>query len=48
LKKAASDRQKSEVISGLNRLIGENEMGRLSKVLAIAHADQPMPEGFAG
>jgi NADH dehydrogenase [ubiquinone] 1 alpha subcomplex assembly factor 7 len=48
LKKAASDRQKSEVISGLNRLIGENEMGRLFKVLAIAHADQPMPEGFAG
>ena len=43
---AASDRQKSEVISGLNRLISEDEMGTLFKVLAIAHPDQPVPEGF--
>ncbi len=44
--KAASTRQKSEVISATNRLIGEDEMGTLFKVLAIAHPDQPVPEGF--
>ena len=43
---AASTRQKVDVQSGLNRLIGEDEMGTLFKVLAITHPDQPKPEGF--
>lgn len=46
LKKAASTGQKTAVITGLNRLIGTAEMGTLFKVLAIAHPDQPVPEGF--
>ncbi len=43
---AASTRQKADVQSSLNRLIGEDEMGTLFKVLAITHPDQPKPEGF--
>ena len=48
LKKTASVRQRSEVISGLNRLIGIREMGNLYKVLAITNPKQPVPEGFNG
>jgi NADH dehydrogenase [ubiquinone] 1 alpha subcomplex assembly factor 7 len=46
LKKAASTGQVPEVLSALNRLIGEDEMGTLFKVLAITHPDMPVPEGF--
>ncbi|MBT5939512.1 MAG: class I SAM-dependent methyltransferase [Rhodospirillaceae bacterium] len=46
LKKIASTGQMNEVFSGLNRLIGEDEMGTLFKVLALTHPDMPMPEGF--
>jgi len=48
LKDAASTRQKADIISSLNRLIGADEMGTLFKVLAITHPDQPIPEGFNG
>tara|TARA_B100000315_G_scaffold209813_1_gene205759 strand:+ start:651 stop:1739 length:1089 start_codon:yes stop_codon:yes gene_type:complete len=48
LRDAASTRQKTEIISSLNRLIGADEMGTLFKVLAITHPDQPIPEGFSG
>jgi len=43
---ATSTRQKADVQSSLNRLIGADEMGTLFKVLAITHPDQPKPEGF--
>ena len=46
LKNVASTRMKSEVLAGLNRLIGINEMGNLFKVLAITKPDQNYLEGF--
>jgi len=46
LKNLASTRQKSEVLTGLNRLIGADEMGNLFKVMAITHPSQMSPEGF--
>ena len=46
LKNLASTRQKSEVLTSLNRLIGANEMGDLFKVMAITHPDEMVPEGF--
>ena len=47
LKNSASTRQKSEVLTGLNRLIGTDEMGNLCKVMAIVHPDHLFPEGFS-
>ena len=44
--KLASTRVKSEVLTGLNRLIDVNEMGNLFKVLAIIQPSQTCPEGF--
>ena len=46
LKNLASTRQKSEVLTSLNRLIGADEMGNLFKVMAITHPDQMALEGF--
>ena len=46
LKDLASTRQKSEVLTSLNRLIGGDEMGDLFKVMAITHLDQISIEGF--
>ena len=41
-----SPRQTGEILAALKRLIDDSEMGSLFKVLAIAHPDQPRPEGF--
>jgi SAM-dependent MidA family methyltransferase len=46
LKSSSSTRLKSEVLTGLNRLIGIKEMGNLFKVLAIIQPTQTCPEGF--
>jgi NADH dehydrogenase [ubiquinone] 1 alpha subcomplex assembly factor 7 len=46
LKRVASIRQQSDIITGLNRLIGADEMGSLFKAFVLAHPDQPVPEGF--
>ncbi|MEE2999331.1 MAG: SAM-dependent methyltransferase [Pseudomonadota bacterium] len=46
LKNFASTRQKSDVLMGLNRLIGADEMGNLFKVMAVIHPDQKFPDGF--
>ena len=46
LKEVASTRQKSEVLTSLNRLIGVDEMGDLFKVMAITHLDPLSIEGF--
>ena len=40
--------QTAEIFNSLKRLIDDTGMGSLFKVLAIAHPDQPCPEGFAG
>ena len=48
LKTSASICQRSDILAGLNRLIGVDEMGDLFKVLAITPPDQPVPEGFRG
>jgi NADH dehydrogenase [ubiquinone] 1 alpha subcomplex assembly factor 7 len=46
LKKMASIREQSDIITGVNRLIGTEEMGSLFKVFVITHPDQLVPEGF--
>ncbi len=46
LRTTASIHQRSDILAGLKRLIGVDEMGDLFKVLAITHPDQPVPEGF--
>ena len=42
----ASARQKMHLYTGLKRLIGQNEMGELFKVLALSHPEGQPPEGF--
>lgn len=42
----AGERQKAQVISGLERLMSIDGMGDLFKVLALTGADHPKPEGF--
>ena len=42
----ASTRQKWNIQTGLKRLIDENEMGVLFKVLALSHTEVVPPEGF--
>ena len=46
LESVATSRQKEDVREALERLTSADEMGTLFKVLAIAHPDQPRPEGF--
>lgn len=42
----ANDRQKIDIISGLDRLLSFEQMGDLFKVLCLAAPDHPKPEGF--
>ncbi len=46
LSRTASDEQRDDIASALKRLIAEDEMGTLFKVLALAHPAQPIPPGF--
>ena len=46
LKNLASTRQKSEVLTSLDRLVGSDKMGNIFQVMAITHPDQKQPEGF--
>ena len=46
LKKAASTEQKRDIETALERLTGDDTMGRLFKVIALSHPDLPEPEGF--
>ena len=46
LEKTANDRQKQELRNGLNRLMNDNEMGELFKVIALAPKNFPSLEGF--
>lgn len=45
---ARTNPARADTITGQrDRLVGEAQMGRLFKVLAVRHADWPMPAGFA-
>ena len=46
LEKTANDHQKQELRNGLNRLMNDNEMGELFKVIALAPKNFPSLEGF--
>ena len=46
LMKAASTLQKRGIETALERLTGNDTMGRLFKVIALSHPDLPEPEGF--
>ena len=48
LKEKAMSRQRRLIDSAVERLAGREEMGGLFKVLAISHADCPMPAPFEG
>ena len=46
LEKTANVHQKQELRNGLNRLMNDNEMGELFKVIALAPKNFPSLEGF--
>ena len=46
LSRKATDEQRDDIAMALKRLIHEDEMGNLFKVLALAHPAQPTPPGF--
>ena len=46
LMKAASAEQKKDIETALERLTGDDTMGRLFKVIGLSHPDLPEPEGF--
>ena len=46
LMKAASAEQKRDIETALERLTGDDAMGRLFKVIALSHPDAPEPGGF--
>ena len=46
LRRKASPEQRSSLESGCARLVGEEAMGDLFKVLALTPADGPVPPGF--
>ena len=46
LEKNANDHQKKDLRIGLNRLMGDNEMGSLFKVIALSSKNFPSLEGF--
>ena len=48
LKEKAMSRQKRLIDSAVERLAGRDQMGALFKVLALTHADCPMPAPFEG
>jgi len=46
LSRKATDEQRDDIAMTLKRLIHEDEMGNLFKVLALTHPAQPTPPGF--
>ena len=46
LEKNANDHQKKDLRISLNRLMGDNEMGSLFKVIALSSKNFPSLEGF--
>lgn len=46
LRANAGSKQSDAIDTALRRLIGDDEMGQLFKVLAVVAADQPIPPGF--
>jgi SAM-dependent MidA family methyltransferase len=46
LEKNANDHQKKDLRIGLNRLMNQNEMGNLFKVIALSSKNFPSLEGF--
>jgi len=44
--KKATEEQKSAMISGLERLLSQDAMGDLFKVICLTHPKHPKPEGF--
>jgi len=46
LSNAATDEQREDIATALKRLIHDDEMGTLFKVLAVAHPALPIPPGF--